>query len=213
MIYLFLGQDVSSKDIKLKAIKQEFLAKDYHQFNCDTLDARELVLPVLQEKMLTLPFKSPQRIIIIKNAAALKDNIKEYLIKYAKKPLAHLILVLDADSEDNKNEFIKGILGLCRVCWFRTYPKADTFVLGRCIQAKKAEAALKLLNQLLDNGEKPERILGGLRYTWEKEQSVESKRRLKSLLDCDIDIKTGRLKPEFALEKLVIRLCVGSRRL
>lgn len=73
----------------------------------------------------------------------------------------------------------------------------------------KPDYALRILNELLRNGERPERILGGLRYAWEREftPGVEAKRRLKLLLNCDINIKTGKLKPNFALEKLVISLC------
>jgi len=65
------------------------------------------------------------------------------------------------------------------------------------------------LAQLLKNGERPEMIMGGLRYAWEKSplSPVDLKLKLKALLDCDIDIKTGRLQPDFALENLIIRLC------
>ncbi len=66
--------------------------------------------------------------------------------------------------------------------------------------------------RLLENGERPERILGGLRYAVEKTtyHPLESKKRLKFLLNCDTDIKTGRLKAEFALERLVVALCAGK---
>lgn len=207
MVYLLLGQDASSKDIKLKAIKQEFISKDYQQFNCDTLYAKELDLSGLQEKILTLPFKSKKRVIVIKNAHALKSNIKEFIIRYVKNPLEHLVMILDLETIDTKDEFVRDIRGACQLFRFKDNPKVDTFVLSRQIEAKRIESALKVLNQLFQDGEKPERILGGLRYSWERYDSIETKRRLKALLDCDIDVKTGRLKPEFALEKLVIRLC------
>ena len=65
----------------------------------------------------------------------------------------------------------------------------------------------------MEDGEKPERIIGGLRYAWAKGNvySAEAKKKLKALLNCDIDIKTGRLRPDFALEKLVIKLCSLGR--
>jgi len=50
--------------------------------------------------------------------------------------------------------------------------------------------------------------MGGLRYAWERGvHPAEAKRRLRLLLECDIDIKAGRIKPEFALERLIVRLC------
>jgi hypothetical protein len=61
----------------------------------------------------------------------------------------------------------------------------------------------------LQNGERPEMILGGLRSNYERNvfKPLERRKRLKLLLNCDIEIKTGRLKPELALEKLVAGLC------
>jgi len=66
-----------------------------------------------------------------------------------------------------------------------------------------------VLNQLLRNGEKPERILGGLRYSWENSMAdvFQIRKKLRLLLSCDIDIKTGRLRSDFALERLVVNLC------
>nr|HPL83037.1 hypothetical protein [Candidatus Omnitrophota bacterium] len=65
----------------------------------------------------------------------------------------------------------------------------------------------------IKDGERPERILGGLRYSLENNvQDVKGlRRRLKLLLNCDIEIKTGKLKPVFALEKLVVNLCALSQ--
>jgi DNA polymerase III delta subunit len=99
------------------------------------------------------------------------------------------------------------------VILFKETVKPDTFVLSRSIESRRLDTALKLLDQLLKDGEKPERILGGLRYAWERgiANPVETKRRLKLLLGCDIDIKTGRLKPSFALEKLVVGLCAAGK--
>jgi len=98
-----------------------------------------------------------------------------------------------------------------RVWRFRQEIQNNTFTLTRQIEAKKSASALKILNQLLKDGEKPERILGGLRYAWMNDLAtpLEKKKRLKMLLDCDLEIKTGRVKGDFALERLVVRLCAS----
>jgi DNA polymerase III delta subunit len=77
------------------------------------------------------------------------------------------------------------------------------------IESKRPDYALRTLSQLLKNGEKPERILGGLRYSFQRgpHTPLEIRKAIKLLLNCDITIKTGRLKPEFALERLVVKLC------
>ena len=85
----------------------------------------------------------------------------------------------------------------------------NAFNLGRNITQRRIKPALRLLRQLLLEGERPERILGALRYQINQENlnNRDKKKRISFLLHCDIDIKTGRLKPEFALERLFVRLC------
>lgn len=209
MVYLFIGQDPLSKDSKLKTIRQEFLNKDTEQFNLDILYARELTLKGLQEKLLYLAVKNPKRIVVIKDAQNLKEDLREFILKYVKKPSQQVILILDLSQPTKPDEFIKHLYKYAKICRFKETPRLDTFTLSRAIIAKRADYALGVLNQLLKNGERPERILGGLRYTWEREAltPLQTRRRLQLLLNCDIEIKTGRLKPSFALEKLVICLC------
>lgn len=208
-VYLFIGEDSLSKDIKLERIKQEFLPPVEKNFNLDVLYAKELDLLTLQEKILTLPLKSKKRIIVIKDAQRLGDNIKKFILDYVKHAPPSVILVLDISQKNYKDEFISHLCRYAQVCRFRESVQLDTFALAYPIETKRTDFALRLLSGLLKDGEKPERILGGLRYIWERDSisGIETRKRLKALLDCDIDIKTGRLRPDFALEKLVVRLC------
>lgn len=209
MVYLFIGEDSLSKDIKLERIKQEFLPPVEKNFNLDVLYAKELDLLTLQERIRTLPLKSKKRIIVIKDAQRLGDNIKKFILDYVKHAPPSVILVLDISQKNYKDEFISHLCRYAQVCRFRESVQLDTFALAHPIETKRLDFALRLLSQLLKDGEKPERILGGLRYIWERDSisGIETRKRLKALLDCDIDIKTGRLRPDFALEKLVVRLC------
>jgi DNA polymerase III delta subunit len=110
---------------------------------------------------------------------------------------------------DKTDSFIKNISRFVKPVRFKETVHPDTFALGRSIDLKRADSALRILSGLLKDGERPERILGGLRYAWEKNAAhpLEKRKKLKCLLICDIDIKTGKLKPLFALEKLVVSLC------
>ncbi|MDD4939013.1 MAG: hypothetical protein PHE18_09040 [Candidatus Omnitrophica bacterium] len=208
-VYLFAGQDPSSKDASLNKIKEEISCGNDLHFNLDVLYARELTLKDLQEKLLCLPLKSKKRLVVIKDALNLKADVKEFISRYVKKPYPQAILLLDMDKYPYKDEFIKKISPCVRVLRFKEEAHPDAFVLGRAIDLKKAPYALSVLRQLLKSGEKPERILGGLRFSWENrvKDAAQSRKRLAALLGCDIEIKTGRLKPEFALEKLIINLC------
>jgi DNA polymerase III delta subunit len=214
-LYLFIGEDSFSKDAKLEELKKEFLSHDTAVFNFDILYAKELKLVTLQERVLALPLKSKKRIILIKDAQALKQEIKDFLLTFAKENTPHILLVLDINSTPKLNRFrhqdnFSGqIARYAKVYQFKETLYLDTFALARQIESKRADYALKTLNQLLENGEKPEFILGGLRYSYSRgaHTPLEIRKIIKLLLNCDISIKTGRLKPEFALERLVVRLC------
>lgn len=213
-VFLFIGQDSLSKEARIKALRESNFPKELEQFNLDILHAKDLNLKTLQERLLCLPFKSKIRLVVVKGAQDLKEDAKEFLYQYFKKPRPSIILVLDINSYNSKDGFLKNISGYCQVLRFKEETRVDTFSLGRAVELKKCNFSLSILNQLLENGERPERILGGLRYSWERNamSPIEKKRRLKLLLDCDSDIKTGRLKPDFALEKFIVHLCCFSRR-
>lgn len=209
MCYLFIGEDSFSKDIKLEKIKQEFLSKETQAFNFDCLYARELDLRKFQEALLRLPIKAKKRIILIRGASKLKEDIKEYLIRYFKKPKQHALLILDVDRLDKNDDFLRRISRYASVLRFKEREILNTFRLSEEIDRRRINSGLKVLNRLLSDGEKPERIMGGLRYCWQKNYLPlqERNRRLRLLLNCDIDIKTGKLKPALALERLIVGLC------
>lgn len=208
-VFLFTGTDSASKDAQLKELKKRFFSEKLDQFNCDLFYAKDIVLQDLQEKILSLPINSQKRIIVIRLAHLLKPAVKEFVIDFAKNDSGRTILVLDMQSYDKRDEFIKKISPYAKTVSFKEEEQINAFSLSRQIESKRMDNALKVLNRLLEEGEKPERILGGLRYTWERNTgtALERKKRLKLLLSCDLDIKTSRMKSGFALEKLVISLC------
>ena len=209
MVYLFIGSDIPSKEEKLNALKKELLDPALLHFNCDTLYARELELRVLQERLLALPVKAKKRLIIIKDSGSLKEECREYLASYVKKPSPSIALVFDFERREPRDKFIDELKPFAKTAAFKEERRVDAFMLGRAIEARNADMALRMLNELLKKGEKPKRIMGGLRYVFEKDALLpaDTRRRLLSLLNCDIDIKTGRLAPVLAMERLVLGLC------
>ncbi|MFH1888824.1 MAG: hypothetical protein ABH806_01900 [Candidatus Omnitrophota bacterium] len=208
-VYLFIGQDPFSKDISFKKLKEDLIPPNTQHFNLDILYARDLSLKDLQERLMSLPFKAKKRLVIIKDAQGLKNDIKEFIVKYVKKPQADTVLVLDINKYLPRDEFIARVSRYGQVIRFKEEALPDAFALSRAIDSRKTGYALRVLNQLLRNGEKPERILGGLRYSWENNTGgpSQTKRKLRALLGCDIDIKSGKLRPDFALERLIAFLC------
>ena len=208
-VYLFIGGDIAAKEIQLKKIKQEFLPPQLQDFNADTLYAKEITLKDIQERFLAIPLKSAKRIIVIKDAHFLDEESRNFILAFFKKPHKQLVLVLDFMQYDYQDKLIGGFRAQASLLRFKETVAPDTFALNRQIELRKTSSALCLLDQLLKNKEAAERILGGLRYAWEKQgiQGPAARRKLKLFLNCDLEIKTSRLKPAWALEKLVVSLC------
>lgn len=208
-LYLLTGQDTLSKDAIIQRLKEEFLNKDTRDFNSDVFYGRDLELSGLQERLLALPVGAKKRMVVVREAQNLKDDARKFLLKYIKKPHRQVILVLDSRDSSAADKFLREFSRYARVLRFKEAARIDTFSLSRCIDSRRTAQALGVLSQLLKNGEKPEFILGGLRYAWENtlHGPVEKKKKLAYLLRCDIEIKTGRLRPDFALERLVVSLC------
>jgi DNA polymerase III delta subunit len=208
-IYLITGQDAPAKDKAIKEIKSKYLPVLTEQFNLDIVYAKDLTLKDVQEKLLYLAASSGSRMIVIKQASALKKDIKDYLEKYAQAPDPSVILVLEMEGFDRNDRFTLAIAANATTRQFRQEIHNSVFALADEIRSGKTAGSLMMLNQLLKKGQKPELILGALRSGLSRNTvDIAYMRRLnKMLLECDMAIKTSSLKPSFALERLVVRLC------
>ena len=209
MIYLFIGEDNFSKDTRIKRLKEECFSRQTEEFNLDILYGQDTNLKGLQERLLRLPFKAKKRLVVVRESQRLKEEIKKFLLSYAQKPFPHVVLILDSQRYNFKDEFTKRMSRTSRMLRFRESPEPDTFALSRAIESKRILQCLDILRQILERGGKPEQIMGGLRYVWDQDirRPKETRKRLRLLLDCDIAIKTGRLKAQMALERLLTQLC------
>ena len=189
MSYLFIGEDEFSKDIKLEKIKQEFFPPRLECFNFEILYSRDLNLKTLQEKLLLLPInpvrkdfskaaglsngiKPSRRLILIKDILRLSSDIKKYLLKFLNKPFSHICLVLDTRHIDAQDQFLNQISRLVKVLNFSRSSQINAFTISRQIRDKRIKPAMRLLRQLLLQGEKPEKILGAIRYEVAQERFV-----------------------------------------
>ena len=218
MFYLFIGEDESAKRDKINSLKSELLEKGFEDFNCESFYAKELTLPLFKEALSRLPLESPQRIVVIKDVFKLKDELKDYLAAQIEKLPEDLILILEsAVIPKTESAFVNKISRYGKVIPFKAKEKIDAFGLARAIERKDAFFALNLLVDLFRNGEKPEMILGALRHRFVKSDYFsaaqnslklkEKKEKVGLLMEADLNLKTGKVKPEFALEILVVKLC------
>lgn len=216
--YLLLGRDFFAKEKKTGLIKQELFKGKGSVFDLEVFWAKELRLPKLSEALRRTPGPCGSRLLIIKEIDKLDPSCRDALLAFLKNPFKGVNLILDCDREELKDEFIARLSRWCKVMSFKGEPAVDVFGLGRAIAGRMPAMALKILNQLLLAGEKAPRILGFLVWQWKKLQgglsAQDFRRGLRLLQEADLNIKRGRLKPDFALEILVTKLslCASSSR-
>ncbi len=213
MVYLFVGEDEISKKRKLDSLKRESLSKNTKEFNYNILYAKEIDFLKFKELLRSSSFGGSIRLILIKDASSLSVPLKEFILSYLKNQDPKTILIIDIKNFDSKDKFISEISKHAKVLRFRALQKINAFDLAEALEKKDLILSLSILSKLLSKDERPEKILGGLRYKWMNDLLgfTERKERISLLLDTDLNLKRGRLKPEFALELLITKLCLRGK--
>lgn len=213
MTYLFLGEDRRAKDEKIGELKKKILIPPpSFQFDYEVLYASKLEAPTLKKALMNLPAIAKKRLTIIRDGHRLTPHHQGIIIEFLEKSYTHAVLILDSDEWDPKNTFVKKIRRMVEIVEFSSARKLDVFDLTRAVESQKGTEALKILDQLLSGGIHPLQILGTLVWSWKKSRgrfsSHHFERGLLALQEADLNIKRSRLKPEYAVELLVIRLCL-----
>lgn len=211
LVYVFAGEDSAAKALRLSQLKETFLPPDMREFNFDVFYGNEPVLQSFQERLLSIPVNAPRRMIVVKNAGALPSAARKFISDYARAADRSVLLVVDFERFDPRDPFQSSLCRSGQLIRFRETPHTDAFALAGQVRSGRAGDALRALHKLIEDGEKPERILGGLRYSCGKWEQGRSAAAFEEILRCDLQIKTGRLKPLFALERLVVVLSRQSR--
>ncbi len=215
MVYLFLGDDLARKDSQIFSLKKAFF-KDPQAvvFDHESLDAVTLPVDVLKKSLITLPVLSAKRLVVVRNVHKLKAADIAVLSAFLKKPLGHVDLVLESAEVALKGE-LKGHAASCRTAVFSTASPGNAFDMARLMTAGKAKEALKMLNDLYDHGTHPLQVMGALVWHWGQEGRAlgaeKFERGLRALEEADLNIKRTRLKPEYAVEKVVVELMAIRR--
>jgi len=211
MIYLFLGDNLPAKDVRITEIKNKFFknSQEALAFDFDNLDGGELGADALKKAFLSLPVIAPHRLIIVRQVHKLKSADIQVLIKFCQKPAKHCDVILESSENTLKGDlkdlplYAKGEL-LAR-------PEGpNVFDMTKLITAHRISDALKMLDGFYRADVHPLQIMGALVWYWGKEGKSCGKERfergLKSLEKADLNIKRSRLDPQYAVEKLVVEL-------
>jgi DNA polymerase III delta subunit len=213
MHYLLLGTDISLKDTQLQKIKREFFPDgDSFRMDCETLDGFKLSTEKLKIALLSLPALAERRLIIVRHAERLSQENLELLEDFLKSPQVHAAVVLDAATWEAKSEMRKNILLAVRTIGREEAAGANVFDMMNLVGRGDSVGALRILKEVIDREGEPERVLGGMLWSWSNKIKPrvpvgKYKKGLLILQEADHQLKRVRF-PErgYALEIALVRL-------
>ncbi|MDR2587658.1 MAG: DNA polymerase III subunit delta [Coriobacteriales bacterium] len=111
-LYLFDGEDVLKQKTLLDRLRQRVealgdLTMNYQVLTPKDISSKEYLLNALN----TMPFGSPLRLVVIKDADALSKPLQEALTAYAQRPSNTTVLVLISKKLPKTSRLYKAILG------------------------------------------------------------------------------------------------------
>jgi len=211
MTYLFIGRDLQKKDAKLAGLKTRLfkdpsaLAFDYEFLSAHKLDSDDL-----KKSLLALPHLAAQRMVAIRQCERLNEHNRAIIFEFVSQDAKALVIVLDFDELDIKSAFFLKLKPRVQLVNFGGDKAVNVFDMTRAISSRDAAGAIRILHEILGNNTHPLQIMGGLVWYWSKERAHLSTGRfqqgLEILEEGDLNIKRSRLKPEYAVEKVVVEL-------
>ncbi len=216
MLYLFVGTDSISKNRKIEQLRREILGSS-NLFDFTIFYGKELNDQDFKKELQQLPAKSSKKIIVIKQPEKLSTACKKAVVAFKNSVSRSILVILDVEIIGKKDTFFKQLSQGegSRVFNFKGGYVNNTFDLAKAVEKKNSKEALTIYSQLMSKGEDVQRIIGGMIWHWQNYRQRMSKEYFKQsldeFLDTDIRIKTGKVKPELALELLIVKLCSLKR--
>ena len=174
MTYLFLGNKTEDKSSKIEKIKSQYLKnKEARHFDCVSLYADKLDNDTLKKSLIDLPAVAQKRIVVVRLIEKLNKDHQRIIEEFIEGEENSTVLILDSDRVDLKNAFINKLKKNAEVFICDSGKKENVFDMTRNIERKNNVSALKILFQLVADGEQPVRILGAMVWFWaDEKQSV-----------------------------------------
>ena len=212
MNYLFLGEDSDKKELKIAEIKTKVLpSPDAQKFDYEVLYAHKLSPEVLKKTLIDLPAVAKKRLVLLHDGHKLSPQNKKLILEFVSAEADHVVLLLESREWEPGDSFVKKIKPYVKILDFLKQEKLNVFNMTRAMTLHRKQEALKILFGLLAEGVHPLQIMGGLVWFWGKSkgrmapQSFE--KGLEFLQEADLNIKRSRLRPDYSLEVLVVKLC------
>ena len=211
MNFIFLGNDTSVKNQKISDLKTKYLTHpDALKFDYDVFYAPKLDPDDLKKSFLNLPAVGAHRLILIHQCHKLSERNAEIITEFFKSKAEQAVLILDSDEPELKNSLMQAWKSFVKTTVVHKESKQNVFDMTNAMSAHSTADALQILSNLFAQDIYPLQIMGGLIWYWGKQRQKIGQQRFKSglrmLQSADLNIKRSRLKPEHALEKLVVEL-------
>jgi len=212
MIYLLFGQDNFAKEQKIAEIKAKaFPSAESLSFDYQVLYGHRLENDTLRESLMALPGAGIMRLVLIYQADELTSAQKTMIVELDEKSKGSLTVVLEAQELDKKDALLTKFGRSIKSFSFSPHMRHNVFDLMRAIMSHHKKEALEFLDELLKGGDYPLQIIAGMFWKWKNDKKqLSSKKFQEGLLafeQADFHIKRSQLKPEYALELLVVKLC------
>ena len=213
MIYLFVGEETATKDQKIAEIKAKIFSANPEAVNFDfeTLDSKDLRPAEFKKSLLALPAVASKRLLIIRTIDKMQAANQAILLEFAKSKTENIVLILDTHENDFSNSFATKLQSHCKLFLFSKGKEENVFDMTRAMESRNSVEALQILARLYSQGNHPLQIMGGLVWFWGKLRVRLSKDKfqsgLQALAEADLGIKRSHLKPEYAVEVAVVKLC------
>ena len=211
MHYLLIGDDPSVKDKKIAELKTKFLPQpNALNFDFEILHGLKLEPETLKKSLVTLPVVAAKRLIVLRQIQKLNAHNKELVLEFLNNKESYFVLVLDCDEGEISESFLGKCAKLCEVLNIQKKAEQNVFDMTNAMGRRQTADALGILSNLISSGIQPVQIVGGLIWFWGKSKErltpVRFVKGLNALQEADLNIKRSRIRPEMALEILVVKL-------
>jgi len=216
MIYLLVGHNFLEKNQKIEEIKNKTLSlSGARNFDYEVLDGAKIDAKEFKQALLVLPVISKKRLLVIRSIHKLKADNQKILLEFIQSQPQYVDFICDSDEGDSKTAFFDKLSAQAKVFQFGVAVKSNVFDVTKAIGARNPQQALKMLTNLLEEGNHPLQLMGGLIWFWGglkgRLSSDKFRQGLVEIQKADLNIKRSRLSPENALEVLIVKLsCLSA---
>jgi len=219
MDHLIYGPDLKLRAETFRTLRAKiFATPDAAQLDSEALDAHKLSPEKLKIALISLPSVSSRRLVHISRAEKLEKQNIELLSDFLKKPHPHVVLVLEAEVWDESAKMRQGLGALFTKVGSAAASGPTVFNMMDGVIAGNSSGALRMLKSLFDSGEEPEKLIGGVLWSWSNKAKgrvpvAVYKKGLLFLQEADLALKRSRFPDRTnGLEILVVKLSLLMQR-